>query len=169
MEGGRQLAQSPSGASLFGLSGARLRWLGIVLLAVGLLFFMVGVVLPFLAIGGFAQNPWGPGGTGFGGFESFTTSVAMSFVLSTIGLVLMAIGGFALRFGLVRPVASYLAVEASPAIQTAAAALGSGLRGAGFGATPAAGSRSDVRVKCRNCGYLETEDAEFCSKCGQRM
>jgi len=26
-----------------------------------------------------------------------------------------------------------------------------------------------VRIKCRNCGYLETEDAEFCSKCGQRL
>ena len=169
MEGGRQLAQSPTGASLFGLSGARLRWLGITLLAVGFLLFIVGAVLPFLAIGGFAQNPWGPDGTGFGGFSSFASSVAMSFVLSAIGLVLMAIGGFTLRFGLVRPVASYLAVEASPAIQTEAAALASGLRAAGFGATHAAGSRPDVRVKCRNCGYLDTEDAEFCSKCGQRM
>lgn len=26
-----------------------------------------------------------------------------------------------------------------------------------------------VKVKCRECGFLETEDAEFCSKCGKRM
>ena len=26
-----------------------------------------------------------------------------------------------------------------------------------------------VTVKCRNCGYLERQDAEFCSKCGKSM
>ena len=31
------------------------------------------------------------------------------------------------------------------------------------------GGREVVKIKCRNCGYLETEDAEFCSKCGQAM
>jgi putative Mn2+ efflux pump MntP len=31
------------------------------------------------------------------------------------------------------------------------------------------GGKEVVKIKCRNCGYLETEDAEFCSKCGERM
>ncbi len=31
------------------------------------------------------------------------------------------------------------------------------------------GGKEIVKVKCRNCGYLETEDAEFCSKCGQTI
>ena len=31
------------------------------------------------------------------------------------------------------------------------------------------GGKEVVKVKCRNCGYLETEDAEFCSKCGQTV
>jgi len=31
------------------------------------------------------------------------------------------------------------------------------------------GRKEVIKVKCRNCGYLETEDAEFCSKCGQIM
>ena len=26
-----------------------------------------------------------------------------------------------------------------------------------------------VKVKCRECGHLEEEDAEFCSKCGKRI
>ena len=73
----------------------------------------------------------------------------------------------ALRLGLVRPVTGYVATEAAPAIETAATAFGTGLRDAGFGAPGVGGTV--VRVKCRNCGYLETEDAEFCSKCGQRL
>jgi ABC-type multidrug transport system fused ATPase/permease subunit len=31
------------------------------------------------------------------------------------------------------------------------------------------GRKETIKIKCRNCGYLETEDAEFCSKCGQIM
>jgi uncharacterized OB-fold protein len=31
------------------------------------------------------------------------------------------------------------------------------------------GGKETIKIKCRNCGYLETEDAEFCSKCGQTM
>ncbi|MBE6482551.1 MAG: zinc ribbon domain-containing protein [Actinomyces ruminicola] len=26
-----------------------------------------------------------------------------------------------------------------------------------------------VKLRCRSCGYLETEDAAFCSQCGQRI
>ena len=31
------------------------------------------------------------------------------------------------------------------------------------------GGKEVIKVKCRNCGFLDTEDAEFCSKCGQTM
>jgi len=27
----------------------------------------------------------------------------------------------------------------------------------------------NIKIKCRTCGYLESEDAEFCSKCGNRL
>ncbi|WP_366180670.1 hypothetical protein ABXS69_00405 [Actinomyces timonensis] len=37
------------------------------------------------------------------------------------------------------------------------------LGGLGGGAEP------QIRVRCRSCGYLETEDATFCSGCGARM
>jgi len=32
-----------------------------------------------------------------------------------------------------------------------------------------AAPRQEVRIRCRSCGYLETEDATFCSACGQRV
>lgn len=128
----------------------------------GLLLFLGSAVLPFLAIQGVMQDPFNPNATG-----SAMGSFIIAFLLGAIGIVLLVIGAIALRFGMIRPVSSYVATEAAPAIQTAAAALGGGLREVGFGA-PAAPS-PDVRIKCRNCGYLETEDAEFCSKCGQRL
>jgi uncharacterized protein YacL len=31
------------------------------------------------------------------------------------------------------------------------------------------GGKEVVKVKCRNCGYLETEDAKFCSQCQQPL
>lgn len=31
------------------------------------------------------------------------------------------------------------------------------------------GAREVVKVRCRGCGYLETEDARFCSGCGAPM
>jgi hypothetical protein len=147
---------------LFGLSGPRLRSVGVVLVAVGFVLFLVAAILPFLAIQGFMQQPFDPSGPG-----AAIGSFILAFLLGAIGVVLLAIGGMALRFGLIRPVSSFVATEAAPGLQTVAAALGGGLREVGFG-TPAASS-PDVRVKCRNCGYLETEDAEFCSKCGQRL
>jgi hypothetical protein len=162
--GGRVIVPSASAGSgtLFGLSGGQLRRIGVAVLVVGFVLFLIGAVLPFLAIQGVMQDPFDPGAIGrVGGLFVF------SFILSVIGIILIVIGGIALRFGMIRPVSGYLATEAAPAIQTAAAAVGGGLRDVGFGA-PAAPSR-DVRIKCRNCGYLETEDAEFCSKCGQRL
>lgn len=165
----RNVSAPSAAGTLFGFSGARLRWIGVVLLAAGFVLFLVSAVLPFFAMIGFMSNPFGHNGFGFGGFGSMMASIMLSFVLGTIGIVLIGIGGYALRLGLIRPVTGYVAVEAAPAIRTAAAALGGGLHDAGFGSGPATGARADVRVKCRNCGYLETEDAEFCSKCGQRL
>jgi hypothetical protein len=157
----RSVAQAATpGATLFGLSGARLRQLGVVLLVAGFVLFLSSFVPVLLAFNEFTRDPFGSAGSIFGSFF-------LTFVLGAIAVVLLGIGGFALRFGLIRPVTGYVATEAAPAIRTAAAAIGEGIRESGFGAAP----RTDtvVRVKCRTCGYLETEDAEFCSKCGQRL
>ena len=153
-------AASPAGATFFGLSGSRLRQVGIALMGIGLVLFFLSFVPILLAFNRFMQDPFGSAGSMFGSFF-------LSFLIGAIGIITLGVGGFALRLGLVRPLTGYVATEAAPAIQTAATAFGAGLREAGFGASGVAGSL--IRVKCRNCGYLETEDAEFCSKCGQRM
>ncbi|WP_219109172.1 zinc ribbon domain-containing protein [Actinomyces sp. 594] len=50
-------------------------------------------------------------------------------------------------------------LEEFPALQAA-------LEGA---SKPAESPAQVVRLRCRSCGYLETEDATFCSQCGQRI
>src|SRR5881628_2763890 len=144
-------AASPAGATFFGLSGSRLRQVGVALMGIGLVLFFLSFVPILLAFNSFMQDPFGSAGSMFGSFF-------VSFLIGAIGIITL---------GLVRPVTGYVATEAAPAIQTAATAFAAGIREAGFGASGVAGSL--IRVKCRNCGYLETEDAEFCSKCGQRM
>ena len=45
--------------------------------------------------------------------------------------------------------------------------LATGLKKHGMGI--GTGEKEVIKVKCRNCGYLDTEDAEFCSKCGKAL
>ena len=117
----------PAGATLIGLSGPRLRQVGITLAGIGFLLFFLSFVPIFLAFNSFMQNPFGSTGSMFGSFF-------LSFVIGALGIILIGVGGLALRLGLVRPVTGYVATEAAPAIQTAATAFGAGLREAGFGA-----------------------------------
>jgi uncharacterized OB-fold protein len=35
--------------------------------------------------------------------------------------------------------------------------------------TPQNSTKEVVRIKCRNCGTLEAEDAAFCRKCGKPL
>lgn len=62
---------------------------------------------------------------------------------------------------------TYYAMETSPALGIASTAIAEGVRKAGaVGVQP---PQAAVRVKCRSCGYLDSEDATFCSRCGQRL
>jgi len=93
--------------------------------------------------------------------------MSSAFGTAVVGMILLGVGGVALRLGLIRPVTSYVASEASPAIERVSEAAGEGLR-QGFGANPLQ-TGSVVKVKCRNCGYLENEDAVYCGKCGKPL
>src|SRR5256712_9515833 len=127
----------PAGATLIGLSGPRLRQVGIALVGIGLLLFFLSFVPIFLAFNSFMQNPFGSAGSMFGSFF-------LSFLIGALGIILLGVGGFALRLGLVRPVTSYVATEAAPAIQTAATAFGEGIREAGLWTARARRTRAPV-------------------------
>jgi hypothetical protein len=102
-------------------------------------------------------------------FDFAATQARMNstFVTALIGMILLVLGFGALRLGMIRPVTTYVASEASPAIERVSEAAAEGLK-KGFGASPVK-SESVVKVKCRNCGYLENEDAIYCGKCGKPL
>ena len=136
------------------------------MLAIGAILLIVGIIL---LIYGFSMFGEGFGNFGMSiqetattGFASMGYMVAGGFML-VIGVALVYISQF-------RKVTSYVATEASPAITTASHALGKGL-GNGLQESGMASSshKEIIKVKCPHCGYLESEDAEFCSKCGEKI
>src|SRR2546427_10038929 len=131
-------AASPAGATFFGLSGSRLRQVGVALMGIGLVLFFLSFVPILLAFNSFLKDPFGSAGSMFGSFF-------VSFLIGAIGFITLGVGGFALRLGLVRPVRGYVATHAAPAIQTPATAYAAGIRQAGFGAPEGRGVRTRVR------------------------
>src|SRR5206468_8331281 len=75
-------------------------------------------------------------------------------------LIFLALGFGALRLGLIRPVTTYVASEASPAIERVSEAAAGGLKKV-FGANPLK-SESVVKVKCRNCRSEERRVGKEC-------
>lgn len=104
----------------------------------------------------------------------FTRFGSGSFEESTGNMMMFAAGGFLTMIGfalvaltIVRPMTKYYATEMSPAIKIASESIGKGLKESG--ATASNAPKEVIKVKCPHCGYLESEDAEFCSKCGKRI
>ncbi len=152
-------------ATLFGMTASELRPWGLALLAFGFILFVSGFLLfvlspkPDIFVVGFDETT-----------RQMDELMARSVIVTFLGFALIAAGGFMFRFGMVRPVTGYVASEAAPAIASVTESIGRGL--ASFGGIPVRieGEQRPVtviRVKCRNCGYLESEDATYCSKCGK--
>lgn len=82
------------------------------------------------------------------------------------GLFLMA-GSVMARFGFLKPVSEIVATETQGAVEVTGAAIGRGLAQSGIlgGAAPT----HAVKVRCRSCNFLESEDAKFCSNCRAMM
>jgi len=104
------------------------------------------------------------------GFTSFGSG---SFEEATGNMMIFAAGGFLTMIGfalvaltIVRPMTKYYATEMSPGIKIASQSIGEGLKESGAGGTP---QKEVIKVKCPHCGYLESEDAEFCSKCSKKI
>ena len=98
------------------------------------------------------------------GFSSFSSGSIMIFGL---GGFMVVIGFGLISISIVRPVSKYYATEASPAIKIASQSVGEGLKQSGFGVSQQ--PKQIIKVKCPHCGYLESEDADFCSKCGKKI
>src|SRR5438067_7129138 len=142
---------SRDGGSLFGLDRGSLTAVGAILMAIGIILFLVSAT----SIMAPSSNPFD--------FAANQARMNSSFVTAFIGMIFLALGFGALRLGLIRPVTTYVASEASPAIERVSEAAGEGLR-IGFGVNPLT-SESVVNAKCRNCGYLENEDAIYSGNC----
>ena len=106
------------------------------------------------------------------GFTSFTNGDFDSFGLTAgmyLGGFLMAgIGAMLIFVSFARPVSKYYATEMSPAMQITGESIGTGLKNSGFGNNKTQ-TKEIIKIKCPHCGYLESEDADFCSKCGKKI
>jgi len=138
---------------------------------VGVIAVVLGVILTvagFALFGSAWSNPLQGASSGFSGIT-----------LCAIGGFLLIPGLFLIYVSQVRRVTSYVAGETAPAVRTTSGAAGQGLvegmrQGGGIPLTITAqpggtGPAASIRVRCRNCGYLETEDAAFCSQCRTPM
>ena len=143
-----------------------IRIIGIILLVVGVALFLFGISNIFTVF----TTP-----TDWDNFAQQSSNMMGSFVIGgfsvVIGFALIGIG-FQMYFAThIRGISRFSARETAPATEIMTEAVASGLS-RGFskeGGGPFSASKEVIKVKCRNCGYLETEDADFCSKCGERM
>src|SRR6059036_2000288 len=137
--------------SLFGLDRGSLTAIGAIMMGIGIILFLIAATSMMPS----TSDPFD--------FAATQARMSSSFVTAVIGMILLAVGFGVLRLGMIRPVTAYVA---SPAIERVSEAAAEGLK-EGFGINPLR-SEAVVKVKCRNCGYLENEDAVYCGKCGKR-
>ena len=142
------------------------------MLILGIIFLIVGIVVILLGLTQFAGIFGTLGGSSFDDMAQGASHGFLSIIMFFLGGVLLIIGIGLIYVSQIRRVTSYVATEASPAITTATHAVGkgvaSGINEAG-GINMASQTKEVVKVKCPHCGYLESEDATFCSKCGKNL
>ena len=143
--------------------------LGIILLIVGVLLMMSGV-----SVMGSAPDP----DVSDPDFSEQSSAAMRAHSrgagLLMVGFLMVGISIMIIYATNIRKVTRYMATETAPAIEIVGGAAG---RGLAQGTQDAGGIKFDtgsqtreiVKVKCRRCGYLDTEDADFCSKCGGRL
>ncbi len=112
----------------------------------------------------------GAGSTATAGLTPFGS---LSYMVYAIGIGLVISGVGAVRSIFRSSVSSYVSGGGAGAMGMNPEALQSMMsarmtQAAAFtGGTPA--TKDVVKVKCRNCGSLEAEDATYCRKCGQAI
>jgi len=142
-----------------------------VLKVVGAFLLVIGILLCAYGFIHLGSNSYSPeDGKGFydGSFEEMEKqyrSTANALIVLGTGSTLIIFGLFLLILTFIRPISKYYATEASPGIKIIGESLGEGLKDSGFGSVQG----EVVKIRCPYCGYLESEDAEFCSNCGKKI
>lgn len=85
------------------------------------------------------------------------------------GMFLLAAGSFCLQVGFLKVAADIVSTETAGAVEHSSAALGRGLRQGGVGGMHSSSIREVIKVRCPSCGALDSEDAVYCSSCGDSM
>src|SRR5437867_13409283 len=107
---------SSDDGSLFGLGRGSLIAIGAVLVVIGIILFLVA-----------ATTVTAPSSKPFD-FAATQARMSSAFGTTLVGMILLGVGGVALRLGLVRPVTSCVASDALPAIGRVSGAVVEGLR-----------------------------------------
>jgi hypothetical protein len=103
-------------------------------------------------------------------FTSFSTdefeSAAANSAIFMLGSIMAMIGFALIRLSVIKPVSKYYATELSPAMKITGQSIAEGVKESGIGSY---NQKEIIKIKCSHCGYLETEDVDFCSKCGKKL
>ena len=126
-----------------------------------------------MVVVGFAILIWGLtelGGLDFDGF-SFIWKISVGGGLTAIGIIPFAVGMYLYMASKMDKIAKFYSRATGGAMRYSTEQVTDGFASGlqKHGMSIGGGGKEVVKIKCRNCGYLETEDAEFCSKCGQAM
>jgi len=147
--------------------------IGLVLIGAGLFVFRYASDIA-VRVGEYVSPPPAGGGnvTPMGYSEGYLPLVIWGFGFSLLGA-----GGAMLRSAVMSPMGG-----ASMAGMMGGTGMGSpemmdtymqhaiaSSRVAAASSNPPAPAKEVVRIKCRNCGSLEAEDAAFCRKCGKPL
>ncbi len=135
------------------------------LITIGLLVVIVGLVI---LIWGFIQI----GGIGLGDMDfSFIWKIAVGGGLAAIGIIPFGVGMYFYMASKMDKISKFYSRATGGAMKYSTEQVTDGFATGlqKHGMSIGGGGKEVVKIKCRNCGYLETEDAEFCSKCGQAM
>ena len=146
------------------------------ILAIGVPLLIIGIILLILGLMTFGSG-FGSSDSSFGEMNQLASKGFSSVIFMAGGGFLLIIGIGLIYFSQIGRVASYVATETAPAVETVGHAVGKGVAG---GISDAGGIKTtssstevtdtkDIRIKCRHCGFLESIDAEFCSKCGKKI
>jgi hypothetical protein len=146
--------------------------LKIIFLTVGIILAVIGIVFIIIGFTSFPGEDESPD-VMEDSFEEFGQNMDSSSEKNQKAITMLGVGAFMLIPGLgliyisqFRKVASYVATEASPAIKTGSKAFGKGLKESGISNTK---EKEIIKIRCPHCGYLESEDAKFCSNCSKKI